>query len=142
MLTTTNDQQTVKRWTTLEMQEQFKRCQGWNDPQQWEALAVIYYTHGYLLNSRVCFENAEKSKAAKVGISPNSPNYEKPEFKSALQRYLAAPGTFRSARNFAAELLHISRKTRDADLRSFCVKMSVFIKEYSKSEPLWEVGQP
>lgn len=142
MLTTTNTQQTVKRWTALEMQEQFKRCQAWNNPEQWEALAGIYYTYGYLLNASVCFENAEKARFSRGGFQPNNPNYEKTEFKAALQRYLAAPGTFRSARNFAAELLRISRKTRDADLRNFCVKMAAFVKEYSKSEPLWEVSQP
>lgn len=41
-----------------ELIDQFKRCQIWQDPQQWEILAVLYFQKGYLLNARCCFELA------------------------------------------------------------------------------------
>ncbi len=56
---------TVKRWTGEELQAQFKKCEGWNDPEQWEALAMLYYSHGYLVNAKVCFERADKARGVK-----------------------------------------------------------------------------
>ena len=64
LLDTTNIKTTptVKRWTNAELQEQFKKCEEWKDPDQWESLAMIYYSHGYLMNARVCFERAEVAR--------------------------------------------------------------------------------
>lgn len=50
---------TVKRWTNEELQAQFKKCEEWNDPNQWDALGTIYFTQGYLLNAGVCFKRAD-----------------------------------------------------------------------------------
>ncbi len=140
MLTTNNTMTatTVKRWTVDELKAQFDLCLKWNDPAQWEALATLYYTHGYVLNAQVCFVNAEKAKLSEGGFSTTDPNYEKPVFKAAMSRYLAQPGTFRSARNFAAELLQIARDPKtDPGLKNFCTKMAEFMKLYSQGEPLW-----
>lgn len=45
-----------------ELREQFQRCQEWNDPEQWELLAVAYWQRGYDLNALQCFNNAERCK--------------------------------------------------------------------------------
>ena len=42
-----------------ELIEQFERCQIWQDPQQWELLALVYLARGYLINARRCFELAD-----------------------------------------------------------------------------------
>lgn len=38
---------------------QFQRCVEWNDPEQWEVLAILYYQSGYNLNALHCFERAD-----------------------------------------------------------------------------------
>lgn len=45
-----------------ELQVQFKRCQEWEDPEQWELLAIAYFERGYYLNAIQCFKNADKAK--------------------------------------------------------------------------------
>jgi cytochrome c-type biogenesis protein CcmH/NrfG len=45
-----------------ELQAQVQRCEKWNDPQQWDALGVLYYERGYLLNALVCFKQADKCR--------------------------------------------------------------------------------
>ncbi len=45
--------------TNDELVEQFKRCEQWNDPEQWELLALAYYQRGYYLNAICCFERAD-----------------------------------------------------------------------------------
>ena len=47
-----------------ELQAQFKRCQEWNDPEQWALLALAYLERGYPLNAQRCIELAE---AAQIG---------------------------------------------------------------------------
>jgi hypothetical protein len=42
-----------------ELKAQFDRCQQWQDPEQWELLAIEYSRRGYLLNARKCYELAE-----------------------------------------------------------------------------------
>ena len=46
-----------------ELMEQFKRCEAWNDPEQWDLLAVAYYQRGYLLNALHCFQKADACRA-------------------------------------------------------------------------------
>lgn len=41
-----------------ELQEQFKRCQEWQDPEQWDILGVLYFERRYYLNADVCFKRA------------------------------------------------------------------------------------
>lgn len=45
--------------TNQQLSEQQKRCEQWNDPDQWDALAMMYYWEGYLLNARYCFKKAD-----------------------------------------------------------------------------------
>lgn len=45
--------------TDNELMEQFVRCKTWNDPEQWEALAVMYFERGYVLNAEYCVEQAK-----------------------------------------------------------------------------------
>lgn len=57
-----------------ELQEQFKRCVEWGDPEQWELLALEYYQRRYMLNASVCFQRADALRAARgasllVGVS-------------------------------------------------------------------------
>ncbi len=42
-----------------ELQAQFERCQEWNDPDQWDALAVLYFERGFYLNAVHCFQRAD-----------------------------------------------------------------------------------
>jgi hypothetical protein len=44
---------------TLDLQEQFRLCEQWNDPDQWDHLGVLYYQRGYDLNARHCFKRAD-----------------------------------------------------------------------------------
>lgn len=44
---------------TYNFQAQFKRCEEWNDADQWDALALLYYQRGYYLNALHCFERAD-----------------------------------------------------------------------------------
>jgi hypothetical protein len=46
--------------TNLELQQQFERCQEWQDADQWDYLAVAYHSRGYNLNARACFEKADE----------------------------------------------------------------------------------
>ena len=46
--------------TNTELQQQYKRCQEWNDPEQWELLGVEYYRNGYKMNARRCFAKADE----------------------------------------------------------------------------------
>lgn len=48
----------VDLWT-FDFQAQFKLCEEWNDPEQWDALAMLYYQRGYLLNAYHCFKRAD-----------------------------------------------------------------------------------
>jgi hypothetical protein len=49
-----------------ELIEQFKRCEGWQDAEQWDLLAMAYYARGYLLNAVCCFNRADACRAAVV----------------------------------------------------------------------------
>ncbi|MCZ2076183.1 MAG: hypothetical protein LC130_14425 [Bryobacterales bacterium] len=53
-----------------ELKAQFARCQEWQDPRQWELLAVAYYQRGYKLNAMHCFEQADKCRAVAVETEP------------------------------------------------------------------------
>ena len=43
-----------------ELQKQQARCEIWNDPSQWEMLAVAFYQRGYNLNALYCFRRADE----------------------------------------------------------------------------------
>lgn len=45
-----------------ELIEQFHRCQAWQDPEQWELLALAYYQRGCLLNALRCFQFADSCR--------------------------------------------------------------------------------
>lgn len=53
---------------TLDLQEQFRLCELWNDSQQWDWLAMAYYARGYLLNAYHCFKRADAVRAAVVAV--------------------------------------------------------------------------
>lgn len=55
--------------TNDELVEQFKRCEGWSDPDQWEFLAMAYYSRGYWLNALHCFKRANRARAAQADIT-------------------------------------------------------------------------
>ena len=42
-----------------DLQAQFKRCEAWNDPEQWDLLGMAYYQRGYWLNALCCFKRAD-----------------------------------------------------------------------------------
>jgi len=46
--------------TNQELKKQFERCQQWDDPEQWELLAMEYYRRGYYMNAMYCFKQAGK----------------------------------------------------------------------------------
>lgn len=47
----------------FDLQAHFDRCLAWNDAVQWDALAMLYYQRGYLLNALHCFERADACRA-------------------------------------------------------------------------------
>jgi hypothetical protein len=47
-----------------ELQAQFQRCEQWNDPEQWDWLALAYYQRGYLLNALHCFRRADACRVS------------------------------------------------------------------------------
>jgi hypothetical protein len=49
--------------TDQELQAQFRRCQEWQDAEQWEQLALQYTARGYALNARRCFELADQVRS-------------------------------------------------------------------------------
>ena len=51
-----------------ELIEQFRRCQVWQDPEQWQILAMLYWARGYRLNARCCFELAEACRVTAVTV--------------------------------------------------------------------------
>lgn len=53
---------------TLDLQEQFRLCEQWNDSQQWDWLALAYYSRGYVLNALHCFKRADAIRAAFVPV--------------------------------------------------------------------------
>lgn len=46
--------------TDQQLQEQFARCEQWNDADQWDALAHMYFARGYKLNAAECFRRADE----------------------------------------------------------------------------------
>jgi hypothetical protein len=46
--------------TNRQLQAQFKKCQKWNDPDQWDYLAIEYSRKGYTLNAIACFRKADE----------------------------------------------------------------------------------
>lgn len=42
-----------------ELKQQFQLCEQWNDPEQWDFLAIAYYARGYYLNALHCFRLAD-----------------------------------------------------------------------------------
>lgn len=42
-----------------ELQAQFQRCEGWQDAGQWDALGMLYFQAGYVLNAGMCFQRAD-----------------------------------------------------------------------------------
>lgn len=49
-----------------ELIEQFKRCQSWQDPEQWKILAILYWSRGYELNARRCLDLADACRVTAV----------------------------------------------------------------------------
>ena len=46
-----------------ELIAQFKKCEQWNDAEQWDLLAMEYFRRGYVLNAGVCFQRADALRA-------------------------------------------------------------------------------
>jgi cytochrome c-type biogenesis protein CcmH/NrfG len=46
--------------TDRQLAQQFTRCQQWNDPDQWDVLAHLYFAKGYVLNAAECFRKADE----------------------------------------------------------------------------------
>lgn len=46
------------------LQEQFHRCESWNDPEQWEYLADLYVSSGYAWNGAYCLRQADACRTA------------------------------------------------------------------------------
>lgn len=47
-----------------ELQDQFKRCEEWQDPEQWDILGMLYFERKYYLNADVCFKRADAIRVA------------------------------------------------------------------------------
>ena len=56
--------QTIVPIDAIDLQEQFRLCEQWNDSQQWDWLALAYYARGYLMNARYCFKRADALRAS------------------------------------------------------------------------------
>jgi hypothetical protein len=56
--------------TNQELQEQFKRCEEWKDADQWDFLAMAYYSRGYWMNALFCFRKADARRADSKAIVP------------------------------------------------------------------------
>lgn len=48
-----------------ELQAQFKKCEEWRDPDQWDMLGMLYFNRGYVLNAGVCFQRADALRIAR-----------------------------------------------------------------------------
>jgi hypothetical protein len=46
--------------TDTELQQQFERCQEWQDADQFDMLAIEYHRRGYSLNALACFKRADE----------------------------------------------------------------------------------
>jgi Flp pilus assembly protein TadD len=46
--------------TNKQLIAQHKRCIRWNDPDQWDALAIAYHRRGYIDNAARCFRKADE----------------------------------------------------------------------------------
>lgn len=42
-----------------DLMDQFARCEQWQDADQWDALGMLYFNHGFVLNAGVCFKRAD-----------------------------------------------------------------------------------
>lgn len=51
---------------SIDLIEQFRLCEQWDDPEQWDALALLYYQRGYYLNALCCFQRADAVRASLV----------------------------------------------------------------------------
>jgi hypothetical protein len=45
--------------TNQELITQFRRCIEWNDPDQWDCLALAFFRAGFPLNAAECFNRAD-----------------------------------------------------------------------------------
>jgi hypothetical protein len=45
--------------TNQQLRDQFARCIEWNDPDQWDALAMCFFQAGFPINAKYCFERAD-----------------------------------------------------------------------------------
>ena len=50
--------------SSFDFEEQFRLCVEWDDPDQWDALATVYFENGYILNALECFRWADVCRAA------------------------------------------------------------------------------
>ena len=53
---------------SMDLEAQGKLCEKWNDPEQWEFLAMAFYMRGYDLNALHCFKRADAVRAAFVPV--------------------------------------------------------------------------
>lgn len=53
-----NTSSNVKDYLDM-LKRQGELCEVWNDPEQWEALAMLYYQRGLFLNALHCFRRAD-----------------------------------------------------------------------------------
>jgi hypothetical protein len=55
--------------------DQFKLCEQWKDADQWDALGMLYFQRGFVLNAGLCFQRADACRINAerdllVGMSP------------------------------------------------------------------------
>lgn len=48
--------------TNEELEQQFKRCENWQDADQWDWLGAAYFERGYFLNALHCFNRANAAR--------------------------------------------------------------------------------
>jgi hypothetical protein len=54
--------------------DKFQRCEQWQDADQWDALGMLYFQRGFMLNAGVCFQRADacrlKNVFSEFGLMP------------------------------------------------------------------------
>ena len=51
-----------------ELIAQFRRCEEWQDAEQWDVLGMLYFNLGYVLNAGVCFKRADECRLQKASL--------------------------------------------------------------------------
>lgn len=54
---------------TFDFQAHYRQCEQWNDADQWDALAMLYYQRGYEINALHCFKRADAIRFREMQVN-------------------------------------------------------------------------